>query len=144
MPATYPVPSFHFQVTWGGTRLGFSEISGMSLELDVIRYREGDDKDATPSVMPGMKRTGEVTLKRGILEGDNDMFRWFDSVLPSTVERRDITITVLNAEHEPVVVYRLLQAWIRHLEYGPLNAATNQVLIESMTVIHEGLNVQND
>ena len=32
MPQQYPLPSFHFTVQWGGTRVGFSEVTGLTQE----------------------------------------------------------------------------------------------------------------
>ena len=32
MPAQYPLPVFHFTVQWGGTRIGFSEVTGLTQE----------------------------------------------------------------------------------------------------------------
>ena len=45
MPITYPLPKFHFVVQWGGTRLGFTEASGLETETEVIEYREGASPD---------------------------------------------------------------------------------------------------
>jgi len=44
MATTYPIPVFHFQVEWGGTRIGFTEVSGLTTELQPIEYREGSAK----------------------------------------------------------------------------------------------------
>jgi hypothetical protein len=30
--AEYPLPKFHFEVNWGGTKIGFTEVSGMEVE----------------------------------------------------------------------------------------------------------------
>jgi hypothetical protein len=39
--ANYPIPKFHFRVEWGGTNIGFSEVSGMNIENKIIEYRDG-------------------------------------------------------------------------------------------------------
>ena len=41
MPQQYPVPVFHFTVQWGGTRIGFSEVTGLTQENQAIEYRDG-------------------------------------------------------------------------------------------------------
>jgi phage tail-like protein len=41
----YPIPKFHFQVEWGEEfRIGFTEVSGLDFETEVIEYREGNSK----------------------------------------------------------------------------------------------------
>ena len=39
--AQYPLPVFHFTVEWGGTRVGFSEVTGLTQENQAIEYRDG-------------------------------------------------------------------------------------------------------
>ena len=43
--ANYPLPKFHFQVDWGGTRIGFTEVTGLQIETEVVEYREGSSKE---------------------------------------------------------------------------------------------------
>jgi hypothetical protein len=40
-----PLPAYHFIVDWGGTSSGFTEISGLSMETEVIDYCEGNSPD---------------------------------------------------------------------------------------------------
>ena len=44
--ATYPIPKFHFQVEWGGARIGFTEVTGLTIENEVIEYREGTSTES--------------------------------------------------------------------------------------------------
>jgi len=39
--AQYPLPVFHFIVEWGGKRIGFSEVTGLTQENQAIEYRDG-------------------------------------------------------------------------------------------------------
>ena len=32
----YPLPKFHFEVNWGGTRMGFTEVTGLDFETEII------------------------------------------------------------------------------------------------------------
>ena len=41
MPQQYPLPAFHFSVQWGGTRIGFTEVAGLTQENQAIEYRDG-------------------------------------------------------------------------------------------------------
>ena len=55
-----------------------------------------------------------------------------------------MTISVLNEEHEPVVVWKIRNAWPTKVQSTDLKADGNEVAIESMELVHEGLTVQND
>ena len=41
MAQNYPLPKFHFSVQWGGTNIGFTEVTGLNIETKVIEYRDG-------------------------------------------------------------------------------------------------------
>ena len=54
--AEYPLPGYHFQVEWGGTRLGFTEVSGLDIEIQVIEYREGSSPQYAAMKMLGIPK----------------------------------------------------------------------------------------
>ena len=142
--ADYPLPKFHFQVEWAGTRLGFTEVSGLSVETEVIEYREGNLPEYHKLKMPGMQKYGNITMKRGTFQGDNDFYTWWNTVALNTIERRDLTISLLNENHEPVVVWKVKSAWPTKVQPGDVKADANEALIESIEIVHEGLTIQNE
>ncbi|MGL4596161.1 MAG: phage tail protein [Bacteroidia bacterium] len=139
---TYPLPVFHFRVNWGSTSFSFSEVSGMTQELQAIEYRTGDSADYSSIKMPGLRKYNNITLKRGINTSDkNSFFEWLNSVKMNEIQRRDITIMLLNEKDIPVVTWLVLNAFPVKLEGAQLKASGNEVAIESMEVAHEGLTV---
>ncbi len=140
----YPLVSLHFSVQWGGTRIGFSEVSGLTVETSVIEYREGSSADYSVIKMPGLRKFSNITLKRGMIKGDNEFFRWWNTQKLNTAERRDIIISLLNEEHNPVVVWKVKNAFPVKIEWSPLKASSNDVLIESMEIAHEGVVVETE
>ncbi|WP_462219718.1 phage tail protein [Ferruginibacter sp.] len=141
--ANYPLPKFHFRVEWGGAKIGFSEVSGLSVETDVVEYRDGSSPEFHKIKMPGMQKFGNITMKRGIFQGDNDYFKWWNTVALNTIERRDVTISLLNENHEPVVVWKIKNAWPSKVQSTDLKSDDNGVAIESIELAHEGLVMQN-
>jgi phage tail-like protein len=139
----YPLPVFHYQVEWGGTSAGFSEVSGLTMENQPIEYRDGLMKESSPVKMPGLQKFSNVTLKRGIVNGDNQFFEWLNSVALNKIERRDVTVSLLNENHEPVVIWKIKKAWPVKLEGPGLKAAGNEVAVESIEIAHEGLTVEH-
>lgn len=141
--ANYPLPKFHFQVEWGGTRIGFTEVTGLTIENEVIEYREGNSPEYNKTKMPGLHKFGNITLKRGVFTSDNEYFNWLNTVKLNTIERRDITISLLNENHEPVVVYKLKSAWPVKIQSPDMKSDANEAAIESIELAHEGLVIQN-
>jgi phage tail-like protein len=141
--SNYPLPKFHFLVDWGGTRIGFTEVSGLSLETEAIEYRDGSSPVYSKLKMPGMQKYSNITLKRGVFENDNEFFDWWNTVSLNTISRRDITISLLNEKHEPVMVWKVINAWPVKVQSPDLKSDGNEVAIETLELAHEGLKIQN-
>lgn len=141
--ADYPLPAFHFQVDWGGSNLGFSEISGLNIEQQVIEYRDGLSPEYSTIKMPGIRKYGNITLKRGIIKSDNDFFDWLNTTKMNTIERRDMIIKLLDEEHNPVVIWSVKNAWPTKIDAPSLKADGNEVAIESIEIAHEGIKIEN-
>ncbi|MBL7813103.1 MAG: phage tail protein [Bacteroidetes bacterium] len=142
MANKYPVSVFHFQVEWGGTRIGFTEVSGLSVELQTIDYREGVMPEYQVTKMPGIPQYANIVLKRGMFRGDNEFFQWLNTVKLNSIERRDITISLLNEEHAPVAVWKVKNAFPSKVEGPTLNSTGNEVAVETIELAHEGLSVE--
>jgi len=142
--AVYPLPVFHFRVEWGGKNIGFSEASGLTQEVQIIEYRDGSSPDYSTIKMPGLRKYSNITLKRGISKGDNEFFGWMNTVKLNTIERRDLTISLLNENHEPVMVWKAHNAFPVKVEGPGLKASGNEVAVESIELAHEGLILQNE
>lgn len=144
MPQQYPLPVFHFTVQWGGTRIGFSEVAGLTQENQAIEYRDGSFPEYSSIKMPGLRKFTNLTLKRGIVKADNDFFQWLSTIKLNTVERRDIVVSLLNENHEPVMTWKAHNAFPVKVEGPGLKASGNEVAIESIELAHEGLELQNE
>lgn len=142
--AEYPIPKFHFQVEWGGSKIGFTEVSGLDITSEVIEYRDGASPEYSKVKMPGQRKFSNITLKRGTFAGDNQFYDWFNTVNLNQIERRDLTISLLNENHEPVVVWKVKNAWPTKITPTDLKADGNEVALESLELVHEGLTIQNE
>lgn len=142
--ANYPIPKFHFQVEWGGAKIGFTEVTGLEVSTEVIEYRDGASPEYHKIKMPGMQKFSNITMKRGTFKGDNDYFAWWNTVALNTIQRRDLIISLLNESHEPVVVWKIKNAWPVKVQSTDLKADGNEVAIESIEIAHEGLVIQNE
>lgn len=141
--ATYPLPVFHYKVSWNNQDIGFSDVSGLTQEISPIEYRDGLMPATTVSLKrPGLIKVNNISLKRGIVEKNNDLFNWFNNNGSANVERRDITIALLNDEGNPVMVWTVSQAWPVKCEGPGLKATGNEIAIESIELVHEGIKVK--
>jgi phage tail-like protein len=141
----YPLPKFHFQVEWGGTRVGFTEVSGLDFETEVIEYREGSSPLYHKTKQPGLTKYSNITLKRGVFLGDFEMYElWKKTMMFQEGKekfRRDIVIKLLDEEHKPIISWAASKAWPCKVLYGSLQADASEILIEEMELVHEGLSI---
>jgi phage tail-like protein len=138
----YPLVKFHFSVEWGGTKIGFSEVSGLDVETEVIEYRDGASPEFSKRKMPGMQSYSNITLKRGSFQSDNEYYEWWNTVKLNTIERRDIIISLLNESHEPMVAWKIKNAWPIKVQSTELSADGSEVAIETLELAHEGLTIE--
>jgi phage tail-like protein len=138
----YPCAAYHFRVEWGGTRIGFTEISGLSMEHQVIEHRDGSSPEYSTSKMPGMQKFSNIVLKRALTPGDNDFYQWINTIQHNTVERRDLTISLLDEQHEPVMVWKIRNAFPCKISFSDLKANSNEVAMETIELAHEGFRIE--
>ena len=139
----YPATVFHYKVSWNNTDIGFSDVSGLTQEIQAIEYRDGLMSGNTPSLRrPGIRNVNNITLKRGIVAQNNDLFLWFNNNGAPNVERRDISISLLNDEGDPLMVWNISQAFPVKCEGPGLKATGNDIAIESIELVHEGITVR--
>ncbi|MEM9686593.1 MAG: phage tail protein [Bacteroidota bacterium] len=129
---------FRFEVDWGGTKIGFSEVSGLNVETEVIEYRNGVTPGDTKIKKAGLKKYANITMKRGMFESDNEYFNWWKETFEREY-KRDITIKLLNESGDPVVSWSVSQAWPVKIDATDLKADGNEVAVESMELAHEGI-----
>lgn len=143
MPANPNVPfgAFNFTVDIVGvTNAGFSEVSGLGVEIGVIEYREGGDAVSSVRKLPGLAKYPNITLKRG-LTSDHRLWDWMRQVIQGNVQRATIMITLLDDQRQPVVRWKVREAWIMKYEGPTLNAKGNEIAIESVEIAHEGIDL---
>jgi phage tail-like protein len=143
-----PYTQFNFLVDLGtgqteGPEAGFQECSGISMTVDVIEYRNGNDKENSARKLTGLARVSDVTLKRGII-GSLSLYKWIDQIRngdPSAL--RTVTIQLQNEDHTAIVMtWKLLRARIVKHTTGPLNAKGTDVAMEELTLAYERLELE--
>lgn len=139
----WPLPKFHFQVKWDSNVMSFQEVSGLDVQSEEIKYRHGDSKDFSVIKMPGLKKVGNVTMKKGIFKADNKFWDWFNQIKMNTIKRVPVTISLLDETGAPTMVWTLANAWPTKITGTDLKSEGNEVAVESIEIVHEGLTIAN-
>jgi phage tail-like protein len=137
-----PYRSFNFQLVIDGVPLGaFSECSGLTAEGDAVDYREGTDLIPNVRKLVGLRKYSNITLKRGYTQ-DKSLWTWFTNIVNGLPDRRDVTIVLLNEQRQPVLRWHAESAWINKIEAPMFKASGNEVAMESVELVHEGLSME--
>lgn len=139
----WPLPKFHFQVKWDDTELAFQEVSGLDIETEPLEYRAGNNPVFSTSKMPGMIKTSNITMKKGVFAKDNAIFDWFNEIKMNTITRKAITISLLDEAQAPTMVWKVQNAFPVKVQGTDLKAEGNEVAVESIEIAHEGFVIEN-
>ena len=143
-----PCVQFNFLVDLGdgnteGPEAGFAEVSGLSMEVELIEYRNGNSRENQVMKLPGLAKVGNVTLRRGLI-GSLALWRWIDQVRNGDAGAlRTVTIQLQNEDRSAIVqTWRLLRARIVKHTSGPLNAKGNDIAVEEVVIAFERLELE--
>lgn len=143
-----PYGAFNYIVALGGTQGtgelgtiigGFSDASGLGIDVNYSEYRNGNERFNTGRKIPNTHKLDDVTLKRGLV-GSDDLFQWLKTVRDGTADPRSVTITLLDEARNPVATFKLRNAQPKKWA-GPTLAAKGggEVAMEELHLVHEGI-----
>lgn len=141
--SVWPLPKFHFQVKWDSQVMSFQEVSGLDIEAQPIEYRHGDSPQFSTIKMPGIQKSGNVTMKKGVFKSDNKFWDWFNQIKMNTIKRIPVTISLLDEAGAPTMVWTLASAWPTKITGTDLKSDGNEVAVETIEVAHEGVTIDN-
>jgi phage tail-like protein len=142
--ATWPLPKFYFKVDIGDQKnVPFQEISGLDTETQPIEYRAGNSKDFSVMKMPGIRKNGNVTFKKGVFAKDNKFWDWYNQIKLNVIKRVPVTIQLCDEGGNPTMVWTLANAWPTKITGTDLKSDGNEIAVETLEVAHEGLIIAN-
>lgn len=139
----WPIPKFRFEVKWDSDVMSFQEISGLDVEASPIEYRHGDSPSFSSIKMPGLKKYSDITMKKGVMKSDNKFWDWFNEIKMNTIKRIPVTISLLDEEGSPTMVWTLTNAFPTKISGTDLKSTGNEVAVETIVIAHEGLTIAN-
>jgi phage tail-like protein len=142
---TWPLSSFSFQVSWGSqAKIPFQEVSGLETETQVIEYRHSNSPEFSTIKMPGIKKFGNVTMKKGIFAKDNAFWKWYSEIKMNTIKRVPVVVQLLDEGGNPTMTWTLANAWPTKISAPTLKSDGNEVAIQSIEIAHEGITIANE
>jgi phage tail-like protein len=133
-----PLRNFRFRLEIGGiNEAHFSDVTGFDTTTDVIDYREGDEPTHTRK-LPGLNKFGNITLRRGVTDS-MDLYNWYKDILAGKTRRETVAIIVLDEEGKDKARFQITDAWPSKYDPMDLNAKGNDVSIETLELVNEGV-----
>jgi phage tail-like protein len=141
--AVWPLPRFRFEVKWNAAVMLFQEVSGLDINTQPIAYRQGDSRQSSVIRMPAIKTFGDVTLKKGVCKSDIKFWDWFNDIKTNTLQRKPVTISLLDEAGAPTMVWTLANAWPSKVSGTDMKSSGIEVDVETIVLCHEGLTIAN-
>lgn len=135
----YPYKKYNYKVLLDNSEeAGFSEVSSPDITSDPVEYREGNMTGKTAGKQPGILKYGNVTLKRGVTESQV-FVAWMKDIQDGKAPRKSVVITLMDDEMNEVASWQLEKAWPTKYTGTDMNATSNEVAIESLELVTEGV-----
>ena len=140
--------NFNFLVDLGtgnsdGPAAGFEDVRLPEVWLDVLEYRNGNDKENAVRKITGLEHCGNALLKRGAI-GSLNLYQWYNDVRNGNQSAlRTVTIQLQNEDHTEIVqTWKMLRARIIKHVSGPMNAKGTDVAMEELVLAYERLEME--
>jgi phage tail-like protein len=130
-----------FALEMGGLTIGwFTGCSGLSLEFDTVTFKEGNGEKIIERKRPGKPKYSEIVLKRGFTT-DKALYDWFDTVVQAADKTpyKTGSIVIYDRTQAEVARFNMNQCWPSKLSASDLQAGSDEVMIEELTIQHEFL-----
>ena len=134
-----PYPAFNFQVMIGGEAVAhFTECSRLVIDVATTEYREGGQSQVVHQI-PTITTYHDITLRYG-LTASTTMWDWFVATTHGAVQRKNVTIFLLNAAGSaPVMQWDLINAFPKRWSGALLKATAREVAIEEVVLAFESV-----
>ena len=133
-----PLHAFRFHVEIDGLLFaGFSEVSGLSVEIETETYNEGGENEYV-HILPKSVKYDNIVLKHGILYSDQ-MWRWIQGIINGRIRKRDGRILLLGTNGLPMWYWSIHSAYPVKWTGSDLNATSSEVFVETLELAHHGI-----
>ncbi|MBE0662685.1 MAG: phage tail protein [Bacteroidales bacterium] len=138
----YPPVGFHFRVVFSGignenVDSRFQSVSGLSMELETESVKEGGE-NRYEHVLPVRAKFPLLVLKRGLVKNSALLTQWCNDAFQSLIINPvDISISLLNEAHEPLMTWNVKHAWPKKWSLSDLDAEQSSIAIETFELQYQ-------
>jgi phage tail-like protein len=140
-----PLASYSFGVEITGVTIAqFKEVSGLGVSIGVIENRSNQvGGHGVLQKMPGSVKYDDIHLSRGKV-ADPAFWEWIKTVQDGKIDqaRKDGSIILFDVMHGEVTRFNFFNGWPSRVDIGKLSAGADSVLLESVTITIERLEVK--
>lgn len=143
MTTYYPPLGFHFEVRFNNFKdeIHFQSVTGLNVELETEQIAEGGE-NRFKHTLPTRAKYQNLVLKRGMLI-DSKLIAWCRNTVENLdIQPTDLTITLLNNEHKPLVTWKVTHAWPIKWTVDDLNAETGKIVIETIELVYDFFSIE--
>jgi phage tail-like protein len=137
-----PLLGYNFLLELEGAAAGyFTECNGIGSEHEIVEHKVVDKQGhEIVRKIPGRMKYTDVTLKRGITSA-MDLWKWRDEIVKGDViaARKNATIHMLDRTYSPVATWHFTNAWPSKLTGPTMKADSNDIGVEEVVIVHEGM-----
>lgn len=135
-----PYRNFRFRVEIDGVGVAaFTDVTIADTTTGAVEYREGTDPNVLRK-LSALNKSSNISLKKGITDS-MDLFNWRKAVIDKGADanRKNISIILIDEEGSDKVRWDIVNTWPIKYANGALNSKGEEVLVEELEIIHEGI-----
>jgi phage tail-like protein len=139
-----PYLGFNFKVEIDNITVGaFKDCSGLDLSTKAVTYRDGTDPTNLQRQLPGLASVGGIKLSRGLASG-KELWSWNEKVSKGNIERKPISIVLYDPTNKVEKVrWNFRECWPTKWTGPSFDASSDSVAIESLELVHEGIEAKS-
>ena len=118
-------------------------VCGLDNEFDEIAYRAGDSVIYFKPKVTGLRKSGDVTLKDGKCENAKALQEWVDCVKSGTIQRKEVTVSLLDESGCAVQTWTLINAWPKKFAGKENQPEKDRLAFDFLLLAHEGVVMRN-
>ncbi|WP_046072375.1 phage tail protein [Pseudomonas synxantha] len=136
----YPLVSHLFKVKLGKGKLEgrFSSVSGLEVGVELVKYQNGMGERYQ---QPGQEGFPTITLKRGIVPKQSELWEWMKGVVVGQFDKQDLDISLLDIKLNVKVTWTVTNAFPTKLTGPSMDATGNEVAFEELTLAGDRVSV---
>ena len=146
--AAYPLPVYNYKVEIGPDTVAFSEVSGLGVGYETTTYKESPVASGVPGprvmYMPAQATATNITLKKGVVRGTSvaALYGWITGTQTNQIEKKDIFVRLCDENGDPVISWKVANAFPTKLDAPTFDANSTDVAVESMELMADGVSVE--